>query len=345
VNRFSFVDLFPMSEIISSLQAKLIEQGQCRHVFILRALTLLAMNAFVIGITSPASALGQGTWTKLAQTPPSVINFTTLLPDGTVMGSDSSTNWFRLTPDNHGSYVNGTWTTLAPMNDSRLYFGSQILTDGRLFVVGGEYGTGGQTAEVYDPATDIWTRAAIQSGSGKILFEDCETAMLPDGTVLISPKAASSTSDDTMIYSPITNVISSGPMPITTEEEESWVKLPDNSILQNDHTVTERLIPSQGKWIYDSDCPVEVWDDGEMGAALLLPNGKAFFLGASGNTALYVPSGNTTPGVWSAGPIIPDGNVASDAPAAMLVTGNMLIIDGWTRKSHLDTGRLILSEN
>jgi len=289
------------------------------------ALSILPIIGVVFAAINPTLVRAQGTWTPLAHEPPgATIGLMILLPDGTVMGHDTSINWYRLTPDNRGSYVNGTWTTLAPMNESREYFGSQVLTDGRLFVVGGEYGTGEQNAEVYDPATNIWTPVIVPSGLGKILFDDCETEMLPDGTVLISPKAASSTAAYTLVFDPITNTISTAPVRIDAEEEESWVKLPDNSILQNDVSISERFIPSQNEWIYDSDPPVDIWAIGETGAALLLPNGKAFFLGASGNTLLYTPSGNATPGTWSAGPVIPDGNVASDAPAAMLVTGNML---------------------
>jgi hypothetical protein len=66
-----------------------------------------------------------------------------------------------------------------------------------------------------------------------------------------------------------------------------------------------------------------------LGAGLLLPNGKAFFLGCTGKTALYTPTGNPSRGTWAAGPDIPNdpfGNAlgACDAPAAMLVNGKVL---------------------
>src|SRR5215831_9546211 len=90
-----------------------------------------------------------------------------LLSDGTVMaktftgGLDGyGTVWDRLTPDSHGSYANGTWSkTIAPMHNDRLYFSSQVLKDGRVYVAGGEYGTGGYSAEVYNPLTNAWTNA------------------------------------------------------------------------------------------------------------------------------------------------------------------------------------------
>ena len=64
------------------------------------------------------------------------------LADGTIMIQNGSTqNWMRLTPDIHGSYINGTWTSrpISPMSFRRLYFASQVLPDGRVWILGGEY--------------------------------------------------------------------------------------------------------------------------------------------------------------------------------------------------------------
>ena len=64
-----------------------------------------------------------------------------LLPDGTVMAHNNGGNaWYRLTPDSQGHYIHGTWTTLTPMHDTRLYFSSDVLIDGRVFIAGGELG-------------------------------------------------------------------------------------------------------------------------------------------------------------------------------------------------------------
>lgn len=85
--------------------------------------------------------------------------------DGSILvqGYDGQT-WMKLTPDEKGSYVNGTWTTLAPEPVARLYFASQIMPDGRLFVAGGEYSgpalipNWSNTGEIYDPVANKWTR-------------------------------------------------------------------------------------------------------------------------------------------------------------------------------------------
>jgi hypothetical protein len=52
----------------------------------------------------------------------------------------------------------------------------------------------------------------------------------------------------------------------------------------------------------------------------LLPDGRVFFLGATGNTALYTPATNR----WIQGPNIPDNLSAGDAPGAMLPNGQVI---------------------
>ena len=56
-------------------------------------------------------------------------------------------------PGRGGDYANGTWSPLAPMTDSRLYYASAVLADGRVFVAGGEYHNGSENdwnrAEIY----------------------------------------------------------------------------------------------------------------------------------------------------------------------------------------------------
>jgi len=91
-----------------------------------------------------------------------------LLTDGTVItqSGDVGQHWFKLTPDAHGSYVNGTWTTLAPMSFPRLYFTTNVLQDGRVWRLGGEY-TGpyfdpniAPSGAIYDPIKNTWSPIA-----------------------------------------------------------------------------------------------------------------------------------------------------------------------------------------
>lgn len=264
-----------------------------------------------------------GTWTPLIRQAPGPIGLMMLLPDGTVMASnaDVSNAWYRLTPDAQGSYVNGTWTTLASARHSRLYFASQILMDGRVFVAGGEYGTGINDGETYNPLTNTWTSAPAPGHR----FSDACSEILPDGRVLIA--LVEGNLRGTIIYNPVSNTWSPGPSALGIHNESAWLKLPDDSVLtvDRDASTSERYIPSLGSWLKDADVPVFLWDAvSEVGGAVYLPNGKALFLGGTGHTAIYTPSGTGARGSWVAGPDVPDAKGTPDAPMAILVNGKVL---------------------
>src|ERR1700688_5224224 len=68
-----------------------------------------------------------------------------LMTDGSIVvqGGTCSDFW-KLTPDNKGSYVNGSWTQIAslPSNYSPYANAEAVLADGRLVISGGEYNFG-----------------------------------------------------------------------------------------------------------------------------------------------------------------------------------------------------------
>jgi len=269
-----------------------------------------------------------------------------LLSDGTVLAERSgiSSDWYRLTPDTNGSYVTGTWSTLASMHSTRLYYSSQVLTNGRVFFAGAEYGTGWDTAEVYDPVSNAWTQITVppglldtnnvvgSDGSDSAGFLDMISEILANGDVLMAPVGPASCGE-TVIYSPDTNTCLQGPSVLNAcdQDETSWVKLPDNSILTIDPfgTETERYIPSLNQWVEDATVSQDLWStNDELGAGFLLPTGQVFFLGGNGQTALYAPTGTSSPGTWTTGPTIPGGFGINDAPAAMMIDGNVLCAVG-----------------
>ena len=292
----------------------------------------MAATALALGLGSAVISSGQsamaGTWTPLKNGAPSGINLMLLLTDGTVMcqAAGATNQWWRLTPDAKGSYVNGTWTALASMHDTRLYGESQVLPDGRVFIGGGEYGSGRNTAEVYDPLTDKWT---MTPDAGQE-FSDANSEILPNGDVLVSP-VGPSTFGGTVIWHILTNIWTPGPQLFRGyyQDEATWVKLPDDSILTIDPfgTNSERYIPSLNKWIDDGIVPDQLYDPNlsEMGAGLLMPNGKVVYFGSTGHTAIYTPTGNLNPGTWVAGPDIPNGMGQPDAPAAIMPNGKIIL--------------------
>ncbi|MCB9879114.1 MAG: hypothetical protein H6835_16080 [Planctomycetes bacterium] len=294
------------------------------------------LTAAALALSPTAAPAQGGTWTQVSSPAPGSVGLMLLLPDGTVMcnNSGTSTAWYRLTPSATGSYVNGTWSTLAPMHDSRLYFQSQVLRDGRVFVSGAEYGTGKSTAEIYDPQTNTWTVLTPPAALWNPVsdqFYDCNSEILPDGRVLLMPVFPHSPGIG-LIYAPATDTWSqAGHLAHGTwQDEATWVKLADDSILTVDPfgTQSERYRPATNTWVADSNVPTALYDPylHEIGPGVLLPDGRAFFIGSTGHTALYTPSPSQPPGAgtWTAGPDLPNGTGAPDAPCAMLVNGRVL---------------------
>jgi hypothetical protein len=283
--------------------------------------------------------LAQGTWTALSsQAPNKNYGVMLLLTDGRVLvksdwdapfsfsctcPGDPGNTWNMLTPDSHGSYINGTWTTVAPMADTRVFFASQVLRDGRVYVAGGEYGSGGTKAEIYNPLTNVWTPVSVLAGD--TIF-DGNSQLLPDGRVLQA--IAYNPVNRTCIFDPATNTFSHGPTVIGMHSESAWLLLKDNSILFADRVggTSERYIPATGNWIYDASpaLPLYDWAAAETGSAQLLPDGRGVFFGGSGNVLYYSPTGTSAPGAWTAGPHMPASLGAPDGPSAMMANGKIL---------------------
>src|SRR5260221_13380281 len=126
----------------------------------------------------------------------------------------------------------------------------------------------------------------------------------PQATVWVPPLAPA-TAGGTVIYTPVANTWLAGPTLFrgSYQDEASWVKLPDDSILTVDPfgTNSERYIPSLNKWIGDSHLPETVYDPygSELGAPFLLPNGNTLLLGSIGDTVTYTPSASPNPRVSS----------------------------------------------
>lgn len=308
---------------------------------VLASATLLAQG--------PPTPTAQGTWTLLNNDAPNYVETMMQLTDGRVIahGWDGD-NWMALSPDASGSYLNGTWTTLASMSIPRLYFASEILPDGRLWLLGGEY-TGNpytavwsNTAEIYNPLTNSWSPAATHPESR---FGDDPSMLLPNNKILLG----SLSTRHTYIYDVATD--SFGP-PIDKvnndrSDEEGWVKLADGSVLTYDLFVSdsrtnpgsyaEKFVPSTNTWVDIS--PSNGTANGfipqlssravgqELGPALRLHDGRVFIVGATGHTALYDEKTNT----WSAGPDVmgtidgvPTLFGADDAPGAVMPNGHVL---------------------
>src|SRR5262249_13242569 len=150
-------------------------------------------------------------------------------------GSGTVKTWYQLKPDQTGSYVNGTWTQMPSMGTERLYYASNVLRDGRVLVLGGEYSgpvgvtNDSNTGEIYDPVANAWHSIAPFPQSE---FGDDPTEILPDGRIL----AGYISGPETYIYDPVANSWS-GPfnkLRNDRSDEETWMLLPDGSVLSYD---------------------------------------------------------------------------------------------------------------
>ncbi|OWK38305.1 LamG-like jellyroll fold domain-containing protein [Fimbriiglobus ruber] len=283
-------------------------------------------------ILTPLAGTESGTWTALNNT---LVNSTDaglhLLGNGNVMiqAGDGSSGWDMITPNASGSYVNGTWSTLASETGTRQFYASQVLQNGDVFAVGGEYGSIDETADLYNPVANTWTPVVSPGITPNVTeFLDPPSAMLPNGNVMF----AEDVSGNDFFYNPTTNTLSNGPTyPGGWQDEQTWLQLPDGSILATDddgptgvNGTSKRYIPSSNQWIADGTVPAPLWNGGEVGSMDSLPNGKFIVFGASGYTDIYTPSGTTAPGTWTQGPEIPWGLNSCQAPGIPLPDGNIL---------------------
>jgi hypothetical protein len=254
-----------------------------------------------------------------------------LLSDGTVLAQAAgiTRDWFRLAPDVSGSYVDGTWSRATSMRDTRLYYASQVLTDGRVVVMGGEYGSGTRSSEIYDPLANTWTLLPSRP-LGDI--GDTPSEILPDGRVLVSYRFDGRTN----IYDPVSNTWTAGATKLrnSRSSEESWMLLPDQSILtvevfSGPVPHSQKYLPAEDRWVDAGDLPFSLIEGSEIGPGLLLPDGRAFFIGANGRTAFYnSPADPHDPGTWDPGPSIPMNRGAWDVPGAVLPNGKVLLASG-----------------
>jgi hypothetical protein len=274
-----------------------------------------------------------GTWSAISNAPPQTVCTMFLLTDGSVLAQGASTNqWCRLRQDASGNYTNGIWTTMAASTNAPLYYASGILRDGRLMIAGGEYNNGVLTqllaAEIYDPIADAWTSLPTPAGWARI--GDAPGCVLPDGRFFLGQI----TTRQTAIYDPVSNAWTAAGDKISRCGEESWSLLPDGTINAVDCSNApnaEKYIIAADTWVNAGATPQSLVDSiSEIGASVLLPDGRLFVIGATGLTAIYtMPPIANQAGTWAAGPSIPAGPNgealgAVDAPAALLPNGNVL---------------------
>jgi hypothetical protein len=277
-----------------------------------------------------------GTWRPLTNQPMFNTSTMILLTDGRVMVQEEGTaHWHALTPDSKGSYSDGQWSTLHDMSFWRRYYALGVLKNGCVFICGGEQsGDQGDSnkGEIYDPVLDKWIPIALPPWSQ---VGDAASTVLPDGRIIVGALL----SGDCIIYDPSTNSWSTTGAQSGRTNEETWILLPDNTIVTVQcfppyHGV--KYVVSSGTWQDEGTLPVTIVDPvmSEVGPGMLLYNGKVIFTGAAnsrghGKTVLYTPPASPNAvGTWTAGPDIPTVGgkviVSNDCPGTLMPNGKLL---------------------
>jgi hypothetical protein len=276
---------------------------------------------------------GQGGWGPLQ------------LTDGTVMMKQSFTGtagkWYKLTPDKKGKYTTGTWTTLAsmPAGYQPDFYASQVLTDGRVIINGGEYnqGSGVWTTKgaLYDPATNTWTSVSPPSGWSTI--GDAQSIILPNGSYMLADCCAAKQAIATISGTTVTwsTGISYG-----DNDEEHWAALPNGNVMTVDvwnlpgnKDDFEIYNTSTGTWNLQGQTAdlLTTTQYRELGPAALTPQGPAggtIVQCGANPTQDYNDIYSVASNSWSTGPFMAVGATkydCSDAPATTLPNGNVLV--------------------
>jgi kelch motif-containing protein len=297
----------------------------------MKVLRTLGIGLFIV--LALASVGFSQTWTALKNQPSFAPNDALLLTDGRIIVQDTNApDWWVLTPDSSGSYVNGTWKSIASLQSGYqpLYHTAAVLPDGRLVIQGGEYNGGGAVwtnqGSIYDPLKNKWTPLTPPAGWSQI--GDCQSVVLTNGTLMIGDpfdQADAQFNAQTRNYKVLTGTGKSD-----RNDEEGWLLLPNGQVLTTDainSPNSELFNPKTQKWSTGGSTIVHLADPGsqEIGPMVLRPDGTVFATGAStstGHTAIY----NTKTKKWKAGPDFQSGLDIADGPAALLPDGNVLVM-------------------
>jgi hypothetical protein len=231
-------------------------------------------------VRAAASTASASPWTPLTNQPNFLLDGASnpiLLTDGSVLIQDTAfPDWWKLTPDKFGSYVNGTWSQVAslPATYSPLYHSSAVLPDGRLIIEGGEYLLNAdQTAliptwtpqgSIYDPVANTWTPVAPPPfftgfGSHPQTIGDAQSIVLPNGTYM---QANCCTVEEALLDAKTLTWTQTGSNKFDINDEEGWTLLPNGRVLTVDPT-------------FRSAFPIFLTEQIQKFTILIMANGRA----------------------------------------------------------------------
>ena len=268
-----------------------------------------------------------GTWTDTGDlNVPRYCHTATLLPNGQVLvagGYGDSYSAELYDPDS------GTWSVTGDLTHWRRMHTATLLTNGRVLVSGGE-GITLDTAELYNPATGLWTDTFNNLSAGRLWHT---ATLLPNGKVLVAGGWNNGGLASAEIYDPAANGGAGGWSTANSLNDgrggHTATLLPNGQVLavagEGSGGSAELYEPLTGDW----DPATALRDGREKHTAILLPSGYVLAAGGLGLTdtlahsEFYIPFGDS----W----VATTGNLHSSRynhTATLLSSGRVLVTGG-----------------
>ena len=305
----------------------------------------------------PASRLWSATG---GMTTPRMAHTATLLPNGKILvvGGFSFTGMLGLVPSTATAEIydlaTGVWTSTTSMGSARAGHTATLLPNGTVLVAGGLSATNAtsseitySSAEIYDPATQLWTATGVMNSarnshtavlltSGKVLVSGGDSY---SGSTLYGSTTPISLSD---IYDPTTGVwTATGSMSVAREQHTSTL-LPDNKILVTGGTGTttlasiEKFSSGIDSWSTSGSLPTP----STALSATLIPTGKILIAGGANSTTINSNASLFDPALGVVSPTSSLLTARTAHTATLLQNGQLLIVGGTGVAGFLNSAEL-----
>jgi N-acetylneuraminic acid mutarotase len=221
------------------------------------------------------------------------------------------------------------WASGASLSSTRSDPAVTVLSNGRVFVVGGYNTSYLLSTEVYNPASGTWSTAR----SMNVARGEPTATTLSNGKVLVAGGSnTSSTNASAEVYDPTANTWSSAGTMNTQRSSHQAVLLPNGKVLVaggyngfSQISSAELYDPATNTWSTTS--PMSSARAGH--ALMLLPNGKVLAVGGSNSSTIFATAELYDPasGTWSAARPMATGRTS--VVAVLLANGKVLVSGGY----------------
>lgn len=227
----------------------------------------------------------------------------------------------------------GTWTLGPSMSTARTDFEAVLLGNGKVLAIGGTNGSGNQSADLWNPATNLFS----SGGSFSLAMDSGFVAVvLASGKVLVVGGCCGGApyNQTTVIYDPATNTWANGPQLSTERYAPTATLLPNGKVLvaggiDDDGDVlasTELYNPVTNTFSPGPGMFNERWS----AQAALMPNGRVLVVGGVGDSGFLGESEVYNQVTNSFGDLVTGRPARTEQTANPVLTndGRMLVAGG-----------------